>query len=166
MAVISISSSRFDKVEVDESKLIFVDGGILGFPVCDRFVMFDHAPDSPFKWLQSMDDGDVAFVVTDPKLFFPDYIANIKQEELAVIDYQKDDELVVLTICSLKGKPTDMTVNLQGPVIVNLRNRQGRQFVLKGSKYHTRHPLFPNLPEEGKAADQPFESKENNSKSR
>ena len=145
MATISMQSSRFGKVEVDETDLLSINGGILGFPNSDRFVVLDHEQDSPFKWLQSIEEPEIAFAITDPQAFFPDYHIQIKREEIASLDVRDGDELMIFVILSLKAAPQDMTANLQGPIIVNIRSRKGRQIVLKGTKYMTRHPLFPLL---------------------
>ncbi|MCH7479723.1 MAG: flagellar assembly protein FliW, partial [SAR324 cluster bacterium] len=41
----------------------------------------------------------------------------------------------------------DVTVNLQGPIVVNKKNRLGVQLVLSDPKFNTRHSLFTNQPE-------------------
>lgn len=148
MAIISINSSRFGKIEIDESMVLHMPAGILGFPKSDRYILLDHEPDSPFKWLHSIEEPDVAFVVADPIAFFPDYDIMIKKEELATLDIEKVDDLQIMVILSIGGDLKEMTANLQGPVIVNTINRKGRQVVLKGSKYFTKHKLFTDTPSE------------------
>ena len=143
MAKITFDSTRFGKLEIEESAVLQMPAGILGFQNSDRYVMLDHEPDSPFKWLHSVDESDVAFVVTDPHIFFPDYDVKIKKDELVGLDVGDSDELVLLVILSLKSDPTLMTANLQGPIVINITNRKGRQVVLKSEKYTTRHRLFP-----------------------
>lgn len=151
MAIIETESSRFGTVEVEESKLLNMPGGVLGFPDSSRYVILDHEEDSPFRWMQSIEESDVAFVVVDPLEFFPDYHAQVKREELSNLDLKVDDDLLIMVILSLKNAPDEMTANLQGPIIVNARNRKGRQVVLKGTKYNTKHSLF-NLSPEGESS--------------
>lgn len=151
LAIIATESSRFGSIEVDESQLLHMPGGILGFPDSNRYVILDHEKDSPFRWMQSVEEPDVAFVVTDPLEFFSDYHVQVKREELSNLDLKEDDDLIIMVILSLRKAPGEMTANLQGPVIVNARNRKGRQVVLKGTKYNTKHALF-NLPSEDSKA--------------
>ena len=64
-----IDTVRFGEVEVEENRVIHFVEPILGFEKSLRYVILDHAEDSPFKWLQSADEPELAFVVTNPKFF-------------------------------------------------------------------------------------------------
>ncbi|MCB1153160.1 MAG: flagellar assembly protein FliW [Deltaproteobacteria bacterium] len=139
---VAIQTSRFGTIEAPEEKGISISGGLLGFPESTRYLMLDHDQDSPFKWLQSMDEGEVAFVVTDPLVFFPEYQVQIRKDELAGLQIEDGDTPMVFVILSLAAEPENMTANLQGPIIINARTRIGRQVVLKDSEYKTKHPLF------------------------
>jgi len=142
---ISIETTRFGKVEFRADKVIHLLGGLLGFPKSQRFALLDHDKDSPFKWLQSLDEGHLAVPVTDPKLFFPDYHIKIKRDELAALRVTSSDELVVLVILSLRSDAADMTANLKGPIIIHAQRLIGRQVVLKEAPFSTRHLLFPEM---------------------
>jgi len=143
--MISVETTRFGHVEVRADKVIHLLGGLLGFPKSQRFAMLDHDENSPFKWLQSLDESHLAVPVTDPKLFFPDYHIKIKRDELAVLRVTNAAELLVLVILSLRPDPTEMTANLKGPIIVHAERLIGRQVVLKEAPFSTRHLLFPEL---------------------
>ncbi|NLH49777.1 MAG: flagellar assembly protein FliW [Myxococcales bacterium] len=142
---IVVESTRFGRLEVHSDKVIHLLGGLLGFPKSQRFVMLDHDKDSPFKWLQSMDEPFLAVPVTDPKVFFPDYHIRIKRDELATLRVTSAEELVVMVVLSLRTDPADMTANLKGPIIIHAQKLIGRQVVLKESPFSTRHLLFPEL---------------------
>ena len=73
MTTLSIETGRFGTVQVDEERIIQFGEPILGFQDSTRFIILDHAEDSPFKWLQSIDEPDLAFVVTNPKFFGVEY---------------------------------------------------------------------------------------------
>jgi len=48
---------------------------------------------------------------------------------------------MILTIITL-GKTLDSsTINLKAPLVINVRNKFGKQFIIQGDKYDTRHPL-------------------------
>ena len=82
-----IETTRFGHVEIDESLIITVPDGILGFEGLNRFIILDHFDkESPFKWLQSIEDPSLAFVITDPLIFVPDYKAKIHKDEISSIE--------------------------------------------------------------------------------
>lgn len=154
--MVAVETTRFGSIEARADKVIHLLGGLLGFPKSQRFVMLDHSEDSPFKWLQSLDEADLAVPITDPKLFFPDYHIKIKRDELATLRVSSAADLLVLVILSLRPDPTEMTANLKGPIIVHAQRLIGRQVVLKEAPYSTRHLLFPEL----RADDAPPEDAE------
>lgn len=143
--MIKIQTARFGEIEVEKNKVITMFGGILGFPKSEHYIMFDHEPGSPFKWIQSVEEPDVAFVVTDPLCFFPEYLIQVKKEELANMDVEDANDVTILTILSLRGEARDMTANLQGPLVINSASLKGRQLVMKEGAYTTKHHLFPEL---------------------
>jgi len=135
-----IQTSRFGQLEVDQQRLITFETGVLGFPDYKCYALVQTGQDSGFYWLQSVDCADLAFVVTDPRLFVADYRAPIKADELARIGLDSVDGVQVFIIVN---KVDDLlTGNLQGPLVVNVATRAARQLVLSDRRYSTRHPLM------------------------
>ena len=135
-----ISTSRFGQLEVDEKRLITFDEGILGFPKRREYALIQTGKGSGFYWLQSTCTDDLAFVVCDPRLFVADYQVPVKLEELQTIDLtDPQDAQVFMIVNKVDGL---LTGNLQGPLVVNVTNRRGRQLVLSDKRYSTRHPLM------------------------
>ncbi len=141
-----IETTRFGKIEIEEGKIIFFTSGILGFPEAKRYVLIPHREDSPFFWLQAVDVPELAFVVVDPKLFFPDYDPELPLEAKKELHLREGDELCFLTIVTIpKEKPEEMTVNLLGPIAVNVSRRLAKQVVLDSRRYPLREPLRPHF---------------------
>jgi flagellar assembly factor FliW len=141
---IRFTTTRFGLVEVNEDNLITFAEGIPGFPQAKKFVLIPHAEDSPFTWLQSADIPDLAFVVTDPWLFFEDYkpvVSEVDLESLNIKD-SPQDSLVVFSILTLPGDPHKMTANLQAPIIINSSNNMAKQVILVSENYTTKHLLL------------------------
>lgn len=135
-----LQTSRFGQVEVDESRLITFDEGILGFPRQREYALIQTGRGSGFYWLQAVCTRDLAFVVCDPRLFVADYQAPVKADELHHIDLTDPQRAQVFIIVN---KIHDLlTGNFQGPLVVNVENRKGRQLVLSDKRYSTRHPLM------------------------
>jgi len=135
-----IRTSRFGPLEVDEDRLITFEEGILGFPKQRQYALVQTGEGSGFYWLQSVCTEDIAFVVCDPRLFVADYQVPVKVEELQLIGLGDSTDAQVFIVVN---KVDDLlTGNLQGPLVVNVKNRLARQLVLSDRRYSTRHPLM------------------------
>ncbi len=135
-----IETSRFGQVEVDGARLIRFPAGVLGFPDDHRYALIQTGEGSAFYWLQSVDRADLAFVVCDPRLFVSDYKVPVKMAELEQIGLEKPDDAQVFVIVNKVDEL--LTGNLQGPLVVNVVNREARQLVLSDKRFSTRHPLM------------------------
>ena len=135
-----VQTSRFGPVEVDEERVIVFGRGILGFPKFKRYVLIQPEPDSTFYWLQSIEATDLAFVVTDPLLFVPDYQVPLREETRQDIGLNDLSEASVLVIVNKVGDV--LTANLQGPLVIHASTRVAAQVVISERKYQTRHPIL------------------------
>ncbi len=139
---ITITTSRFGDIEVEQDKVITMTTPFLGFPDDKQFILRSHSTDSPFMWFQSLDNPNLAFVVIRAATIIPEYnpvIPKNIQEELG-LSGQPHDTLLVLTIP--QGKPQDMTANLLGPIIVNPEKKLSCQLLLDPSRFDPCWPVF------------------------
>ena len=107
--------------------------------------MLLDAPQQPFYWLQALDLVKVAFVLINPVIFRPDYTVEVPPEELEEIGIDSFDKMLSFAIVTIPQNPTEMTANLQGPIIINKENRVGRQSISTNSKWEVRHPILKEL---------------------
>ncbi len=139
LCVMMVNTTRFGEVEVDDLRVINFPKGLLGFSSYRRYVLLQPNEDSFFYWLQSVDAPELAFVVTDPRLFVSTYRIPFKQEQMQEMGIESLDEAEVFVIVN---KHDDvLTGNLQGPLVVNVRCRVGQQLVLSDRRFTTRVPL-------------------------
>ena len=143
--MIKVKTTRFGEIEVPELDVIELPLGLIGFPELKRYVLLDHDKDSPFKWLQSLEDGAIAFVLIDPLLFKPDYIAEVTDAELTELEVKAEEDLVISVIVTVPSNPQNMTANLKAPLIFNLKNRKGKQVILNTGTYNTRHNIVDEV---------------------
>lgn len=130
--VVHVTSSRFGELDVPTDRVLHFAQGLIGFPRARRFVILDHRPGSPFKWMLCLDEPDVAFAVAEPAALVPDYRAPL---ELAARVLGTDPaEVVLFVIVTIPSDPTAMTVNLMAPVVVDARTRRSRQLVLEDGR--------------------------------
>src|SRR4051812_31754496 len=144
-----VQTSRFGSVEIQEDRVIQFARGILGFPKYKNYVLIQPEADSTFYWLQSLEAADLAFVVTDPLLFVPDYQVPLREEARQDIGLADIAEASVLVIVNKVGET--LTANLQGPLVIHATTRAAAQVVISEKKYQTRHPIV-QLQRPGKTA--------------
>ena len=134
-----VQTSRFGKIKIDDSKTIVFPKGLLGFPKHKRFVLLETGKDSYFWWLQSVVTPELAFVLTDPSYFVAGYRVPIKADQMEVLGLGSLDDVQVFVIVNKHDEM--LTGNLQGPLVVQVHNRQGEQLVLSDKRFTTRVPL-------------------------
>ncbi len=125
-----IDTTRFGKIRIKESELIGMRGCILGFKQHKRFVLLTVEDNTPFLWLQSVDDPAIAFIVINPQIVKPDYAPAISQEELELLDIQRTEEIALLSIVTVRSDSFRATANLRAPILVNAEKRSATQTIL------------------------------------
>lgn len=138
-----IKTTRFGTINATKDKIIHMPSGMLGFPENKRFIMFRHKENSPFFWYQSADDPMLAFVITSPFMFMPAYEVDAEETAKAMSwDDIKTDDLELYVVANIpKGKPEEMTANLLGPILINIKNNQAVQMVISNNTYSHKFPL-------------------------
>lgn len=147
-----IETTRFGALPVDESRIITFPEGLPGFEGCRRFTVVPHhgpdgGKDSPFEWLQSLEDGSLAFLAMDPHHVFPQYEPHLPAGELRSLEITqlgRGDARVYALLTVPKGDPCGITANLMAPLVVNCQTRLGKQIVSSNEIYGLRHRLLPN----------------------
>ena len=135
-----VRTTRFGRIEIDDQRIITFPKGLLGFTGYKRFALIEPGEDSSFFWLQAIDEPDLAFVVTDPSLFVSTYKVPIKTDQMNDLGLEAIEEAQVFVIVNKRGPA--LTGNLQGPLVINVRNMTGEQLVLSDRRFTTRVPLM------------------------
>ena len=131
-----METTKFGKITIDLDKIITMTTPLLGFPESVRFILRPHGEKSPFVWLQSLDDPNLAFVMINPTLLIPAYHPDIPPvilDELKTNDPKQLELMVILTIP--KGHMEQMTANLLGPVAINPTTKLAKQVPLDPTTY-------------------------------
>ncbi len=138
-----VVSRRFGTYEIPEKKIITFPEGILGFEDEKKYVILEDGADSPFKWLHAVDDPDLAFIIIDPRLFYPSYEIVLSKDDGEKLSLQNPEDAAVYVIVVIPEDPAQMTANLQAPLVINSQNRFGRQVVLSDNRYSLKHKILP-----------------------
>lgn len=137
-----VNTTRFGVIEVDDNSVITLAKGPLGFEDQTKYVLIQHRPDTKFRWLQSLDESCLAFVVVDPTDFFADYSFEIPDAEAERLHLASEDDALVLLVVTIAGEGADVTANLAAPVVINSKELTGMQVVLQDTHYSVKHPLL------------------------
>lgn len=137
-----VQSRMFGEVEIDEEKVYHFPSGLLGFEDLETFALIEAEELKPLAWLLPLDEPDLAFPMADPRYFVQNYEVPVVGEDRDGLEVEESDEIVIYTIVTLPDEGRPLTANLRGPVVLNLRNRRGRQIVLLDERYSHRQPAL------------------------
>ena len=137
-----IRSHRFGTLEIPGSKIIQMERPILGFEHLTEFCLIEKEELAPLLWLQSLEDPQIAFPVVNPTVFYPHYRIEINPNEIAELRVSRPESIETYVIVTLSDTPDKVSVNLQGPVLINTENNLAKQLVMVNSDYHVRHLPF------------------------
>ena len=139
-----IYTSRFGEIEVDEKKIVHFRNGIPAFEDEHEFIILPYEEESPYYFMQSLRSPDLAFVLTIPFLFFPEYTFEVEEDTVQELGITNSSQVFYYTMITIPGgRIRDMTSNLVAPIVINSDNMQAKQVVLEKSNYTTKHRLFP-----------------------
>jgi len=132
--------TRFGEIEYDPANLLHFPAGMIGFPTLHDFVVMPNKKEGPLFWIQSVDDPDIAFVLTDPSNFFLDYQVTPDDSERNYLNIAKDDECFVLTVVTV---PPDqkITINLAAPILFSAKTNRAIQVILEQTQFKSKTPL-------------------------
>ncbi len=124
---------------------------ILGFENYEKFVLLPGVAET-FEYIQSTEDEHLVFITTDPFLFCPEYDFTIDKRWLELLQIQKEEQVVVRSIVTARSI-SDITINLQAPLIMNIDTLFAAQIVLERSAYGPRYSIMDLRKQEGQHAD-------------
>lgn len=132
--------TRFGEVEYDSENLLHFPAGLIGFPMLHDFIVMPNKKQGPLFWIQSVDDPDIAFILTDPTNFFLDYAVIPDSSERNILHIDENDECFVLSVVTV---PPDqkITINLSAPILYATKNNRAIQVILENTDYKPKTPL-------------------------
>ena len=123
----------FGTIDVADDKIITMERGMIGFPELTHFALIfdEEKKDRKFKimWLQSMDDGDVAFPVADPIQVKEDYKPLVNEEIIAPLGEMTEENTYILVTVTVPKRVEDFSVNLKAPIVINMDSNKGAQII-------------------------------------
>lgn len=139
-----IHTVNFGVLEVPEDKIITFNEGLPGFPQIHRFVVLELEELKPFQYLQALDDPPIALFIINPFIVDQTYEFRLTDSDMEDVQSTNSSELVVYAIATIPDNPNDATLNLMAPIVINEKDRCGKQVILHESNYSVKHPLLSN----------------------
>jgi flagellar assembly factor FliW len=141
VSTITVHSRRFGRLAVAPSDVIDFPEGLIGLRGT-RFVLIPAGGDSPFAWLQSAEDPDLAIPVADPWTFFDDFWLEISDETAMAASLPADGtDVTVWVTVRAADDLRDFCANLRAPIVVHAG--RGAQVLNEAPGADVRAPLFP-----------------------
>ena len=144
----------FGEIEIDESKIITFEDGIIGFPDMKKFTLiFDEEKEGrpSISWLQSMDEPEIAFPVRDPLFVCETYNPSVEDVLLKNLGTIKEDNLYVLVTVTVPQNIKELAVNLKAPIVINTDTRKASQIIVEDD-LPVRYRIYEILEEAKKKA--------------
>jgi flagellar assembly factor FliW len=146
-----VTTRHFGEIEYDPEQLITFPQGIPGFPDSSRYMLMSESPDEEtFFWLQSVDEGDVAFTLMDVYKVLPEYDPHVDMEELDDLGNFDNKELAIYNIVVIPEYVRHMRVNLRAPIVMNMEEGLGKQVICTNEDYPIRYMIFEEMERAGK----------------
>ncbi|MEP9411271.1 MAG: flagellar assembly protein FliW [Candidatus Brocadia sp.] len=139
---LNLSTEKFGNLRIEKENIIIFESGILGFEDLKQFVIIDIEECLPFEWLVSVKDPLIAFPILNPMPFYTDYNPLKSIGDLSSLGTKNPKNVEIFCTVTLGNSPSDVTINLKGPIVINMKNKKGKQFVLTEDYYSLHHPLL------------------------
>jgi len=140
-----IKTARFGELDVGEQDIVEFNPGLLGFETLTRYILMDIAEIPDFKWLQSIDEPNLAFLLVDPFTIKKSYCVELSDDVVNKLEIKEPEQVLVYTIVTVpKSGFKNATTNLVGPLIINWLRKKGKQIIFERDSNSIRYPLISN----------------------
>lgn len=140
------TETRTVRIPVSDGNIFAFPDGVPAFEDYKQFVLYCNTDMQPFFFMKSIGiSPEISFVCVDPFLICADYQVRIGLADLKALDLKRGEDAFVFSIVTVRDNPCDITANLQAPVILNLKNCQGRQVISEGTKHDVRFRVWDAL---------------------
>ncbi len=140
-----IKTSRFGKLDIAEETIITFPEGIIGFEKFKQYIILSKTNNAPLRWLQSVEEPNLAFIIISPFIFKKDYSPPVDAQDLKLLKLKDITEAEVLTIVVVPKNPSDMVANLMAPILINPKYCIAKQVVTTDATYPTRYRILDSL---------------------
>jgi len=142
-------TSRFGKITYNPEDVLTFTQPIIGFIQYRRFVLLPGPEGGTLFWLQSVEKGDLAFLLMNPYDVVPDYAVQLSDHDLAELGAVSREALKVFTLVVVPPNPAEIRTNLRAPILIHPATRLAKQLVMDRSDYPIQYYLVQNAASSG-----------------
>ncbi|ATD54618.1 flagellar assembly protein FliW [Clostridium chauvoei] len=135
-----IMSPIHGKIIYSEEEIISFEKGLPGFGDLKQYVIKELS-ETPFNILQSIENEELAFVIMSPFLIENNYEVKLNEEIIKKLKIESPSDVMLYSIVTLNSDVKKITANLKAPLIINIKNKKGEQFIVDVDKYKIKHQL-------------------------
>jgi flagellar assembly factor FliW len=140
-----IHTINFGDLDIPEDKVITFKEGLPGFSQIHRFAVIELEELKPFQYLQALGDFPIALFMINPFMVDPTYKFRLTDSDMEDLNSNNSAELAVFSVATIPEDPSQATINLMAPIVINEKDRCGKQIILLESSYSVKHPLLDNI---------------------
>lgn len=123
-----IKTREFGEIEFDSDFIFNFPNGLIGFEDLHEFILISIDDTAPFKWLISIDQPEIGFILLSPLLIDESYKTSKKTD---------NSNEIVFVIIKLEKSKGEMSANMKAPVIIDAELNIGEQIILPSDKFST-----------------------------
>lgn len=137
-----IQHRHLGEVTYSQDEVVTFPQGLLGFLRFKKYIFLQPPGYLPFRWMISIENPEVSFMLMNPLTCCTDYSPNITRRDLNELSAENPQSLEMYSIVTMNLDPRLATVNLSGPILVNKAMKIGKQLVLLDDRYSTKHRII------------------------
>jgi len=130
------------KIIYEKNEIIYFEKGLPGFSDLKKYVIKQVEEESPFSILQSIEDKEIGFIIISPFFIKDNYEIEISDEIIKNLKLEGSDEALLYSIVTLNSKIEEITANLKAPLVINIKNKKGEQYILDKEMYGIKEKVF------------------------
>lgn len=115
--------------------------GLPGLEDEKQFVLLPIEGNDNFQVIQSVTSANIALIVSNPYTIVSNYSFKIDEPTLELLEIKAQEDLMILAVMTLKQPFESSTMNLQAPLVFNIKNHKAKQMILNDANYNLRQPI-------------------------
>ncbi|NLK62451.1 MAG: flagellar assembly protein FliW [Fusobacteria bacterium] len=139
------NTTRFGELNIVKNEIINFPEGLLGFENMKEYTIFEMEEGNPLMWMQSLNDGALAFIIIRPFEFYPNYLLELTEKEVEFLNVESPEDTDVFAIVVVPEDPSNMTANLQGPLVINRKKNIAKQIISTNPKHKLKHYILKEM---------------------
>lgn len=138
----NLETLNYGTISYDEENIVVFEKPLLGFNNLKKFVLVEIEQNSMFNLLQSIEEKTVGFIVLSPFSVRQNYEIELDEATIKELEIESHEDVAIMTTVTLNEVAEKTTTNLKAPIIINIKNKKGKQIILNNDKYKIKEPLM------------------------